>query len=151
MRFTGAISVGAIVGGYAVRRFGSRPPAFAGLALAAVGFLLMATWNETIADPNLSLHLAIGGLGFGLVIAPLVVSAVDAAHEGYRATAAAWITAARMFGMTAGLAAMSAMGRGLLPIADDQPRDPDTVRRREQRRLRGEGLGIPRQPDRCVV
>ena len=110
MRFTGAISVGAIVGGYAVRKFGSRPPAFTGLALAAVGFLLMATWNETIADPNLSLHLAIGGLGFGLVIAPLVVSAVDAAHEDYRATAAAWITAARMFGMTAGLAAMSAMG-----------------------------------------
>ena len=110
MRFTGAISVGAIVGGYAVRRFGSRPPAFAGLVLAAVGFLLMATWNETIADPNLSLHLAIGGLGFGLVIAPLVVSAVDSAHEDYRATAAAWITAARMFGMTAGLAAMSAMG-----------------------------------------
>ena len=38
------------------------------------------------------------------------MSAVDAAHEDYRATAAAWITAARMFGMTAGLAAMSAMG-----------------------------------------
>ena len=110
MRFTGAIPVGALLGGYAASRIGVRAPAFAGLALAAVCFALLTTWDETIADPRLTLHLAVGGLGFGLLIAPFTVAAVEAAGNEYRATAAAWITAARMFGMTAGLAAMSALG-----------------------------------------
>ena len=110
MRFTGAIPVGALLGGYAASRIGVRAPALAGLALAAVCFALLTTWDETIADPQLTLHLAVGGLGFGLLIAPFTVAAVEAADNEYRATAAAWITASRMFGMTAGLAAMSALG-----------------------------------------
>ncbi len=110
MRFTGAIPFGALLGGYAASRIGVRIPALVGLALAAVCFALLTTWDETIAEPSLSLHLAVGGLGFGLLIAPFTVAAVEAAESAYRATAAAWITAARMFGMTAGLAAMSALG-----------------------------------------
>ena len=110
MRFTGAIPVGALLGGYAASRIGVRVPALVGLALAAVCFVLLTTWDETIADPRLTLHLAVGGLGFGLLIAPFTVAAVEAAGNEYRATAAAWITASRMFGMTAGLAAMSALG-----------------------------------------
>lgn len=110
MRFTGAIPVGALLGGYAASRIDVRVPALVGLALAAVCFVLLTTWDETIADPRLTLHLAIGGLGFGLLIAPFTVAAVEAAGNEYRATAAAWITASRMFGMTVGLAAMSALG-----------------------------------------
>ena len=110
MRFTGAIPVGALLGGYAASRIGVRAPALVGLALAAVCFALLTTWDETIAEPRLTLHLAVGGFGFGLLIAPFTVAAVEAAGNEYRATAAAWITAARMFGMTAGLAAMSALG-----------------------------------------
>ncbi len=110
MRFTGAIPVGALLGGYAASRIDVRVPTFVGLALAAVCFALLTTWDETIADPQLTLHLAVGGLGFGLLIAPFTVAAVEAADNEYRATAAAWITASRMFGMTAGLAAMSALG-----------------------------------------
>lgn len=112
MRFTGAIPVGAVLGGYAARWVGVRAPTLTGLAMATAGFALMSTWDETIADPRMSLHLALGGLGFGLVIAPLVVAAVDAASDDYRATAAAWITVARLFGMTLGLAALSAWGMG---------------------------------------
>ncbi len=110
MRFTAAIPVGALLGGYAASRIGVRAPALVGLTLAAVCFALLTTWDETIAEPRLTWHLAIGGLGFGLLIAPFTVAAVEAAGNEYRATAAAWITAARMFGMTAGLAAMSALG-----------------------------------------
>ena len=112
MRFTGAIPFGAVLGGYAARWVGVRAPTLVGLAMAAAGFLLMSAWDETIADPRLSLHLALGGFGFGLVIAPLVAAAVDSAGDEYRATAAAWITVARMFGMTLGLAALSAWGMG---------------------------------------
>ena len=112
MRFTGAIPFGALLGGYVVRWTGVRAPTIIGLLLAALGFALMSSWDETIADPMLTLHLAIGGLGFGLVIAPLVLSAVDSSDESYRATAAAWVTVARMLGMTLGLAALSAWGMG---------------------------------------
>ncbi len=110
MRFTGAIPVGAIAGGYAARWLGPRLPTLVGLAIGAAGLWLMSTWNVSIRDPALSLHLVTGGFGFGLVIAPLVVSAVDAAADAYRGTAAAWITVSRMLGMTLGLAALSAWG-----------------------------------------
>lgn len=112
MRLTGAIPFGAVLGGYAVRWTGERLPAVIGLLLVATGFLLMSTWGPGIADPTMTVHLAIGGFGFGLVIVPLTVSAVDAAEERYRGTAAAWLTAARMLGMTLGLAALSAWGMG---------------------------------------
>ena len=89
MRLTGAIPAGALLGGWAAARVGARPPALAGLALAAACFLLLATWDETVAEPRLTLHLVLGGFGFGLLIAPLTAAAVDAADETHRATAAA--------------------------------------------------------------
>ncbi len=110
MRFTSAIPAGALIGGWASARIGVRPPAVAGLALAVACFLLLTTWDEAIAEPRLTLHLALGGFGFGLLIAPFTAAAVDAAREEYRATAAAWVTAARTFGMTLGLAGMAAAG-----------------------------------------
>ena len=112
MRFTGAIAVGAVAGGYAARWLGHRPPTLAGLGLATLGFLLMSGWDLEIGEPALSVHLATGGFGFGLVIAPLLTTAVNAGGEGYRGTAAAFMTAARMLGMTLGLAALSAWGMG---------------------------------------
>ena len=112
MRFTGALPLGAVAGGYAARWLGPRLPTLLGLATGAAGLLLMSTWDVAIRDPQLSLHLVIGGFGFGLVIAPLVLSAVDVAEDAYRGTAAAWITVARMLGMTLGLAALSAWGMG---------------------------------------
>jgi EmrB/QacA subfamily drug resistance transporter len=112
MRFTGAIPLGAILGGFAVKWTGVRVPTIVGLLLGAAGFALMSTWDITISDPELTLHLVVGGFGFGLVIAPLVFSVLDAADARYRGTAAAWVTVARMLGMTLGLAALSAWGMG---------------------------------------
>lgn len=112
MRFTGAIPFGALLGGYAIRWTGVRIPTVVGLLLAATGFFLMSTWDESIADPMLSSHLVLGGFGFGVVIAPLVLSVVESASDDYRGTAAAWVTVSRMLGMTLGLAALSAWGMG---------------------------------------
>lgn len=112
MRFTGAIPLGAILGGFAVRWVGVRTPTIAGLVLGALGFILMSNWDVAISDPALTIHLAIGGFGFGLVIAPLVLSVVESASESYRGTAAAWVTVSRMLGMTLGLAALTAWGMG---------------------------------------
>ncbi len=116
MRFTGAMPFGAVAGGYMAQRFGVRAPTAAGLGFAAAGFALMSGWDETVRDPALTLHLALGGFGFGLVIAPILTAAVGAGGERYRGTAAALIVVSRMLGMTLGLAALSGWGIGYFEV-----------------------------------
>ena len=119
MRMTAAISVGAVLGGIACQRWDYRFPALVGLALAALGFLLMSGWEVDVGEPALTVHLAMAGLGFGLLIAPIALAATESVGEEDRGTAAAMITAMRLVGMTLGLAALTAWGadrfRGLAP------------------------------------
>ena len=121
MRLTAAIPVGAVLGGIVSQRLDVRFPALLGLVLAAVGFLLMGSWHVEIADPALTLHLAITGMGFGLLITPIALAATETVGEENRGTAAATVSATRMVGMTFGLAALTAWGSerfvGLAPSA----------------------------------
>ena len=110
MRLTVAIPVGAVLGGLACQRVDYRVPAYGGLSLAALGFLLMSGWGTDIADPALTLHLATAGLGFGLLIVPIVLAATDSVGDELRGTAAAVISASRMVGMTLGLTTLTAWG-----------------------------------------
>ena len=112
MRLTAAIPVGAVVGGIASQRVDYRLPTLAGLCLSALGFALISRWDLSIADPLMTVHLVTVGLGFGLVIAPIALAATNSVPEGDRGTAAATITAARMVGMTLGLATLTAWGTG---------------------------------------
>ncbi len=112
MRMTVAIPVGAVLGGLACQRFDYRYPAVLGLALAATGFWFMSGWELDIADPAMATHLAISGLGFGLLIAPIALAATNTVETGLRGAAAALITAMRVLGMTMGLAALTAWGTG---------------------------------------
>jgi hypothetical protein len=110
LRMTGAIPVGALLGAVLVTRLGVRPVTAGGLALVAAGMFLASTWDLSISDPELSIHLVIAGLGFGLVIAPILIQALAAVSEDYRGTAASLVVVSRMMGMTLGLAALSAWG-----------------------------------------
>lgn len=110
MRLTAAIPIGAIAGGYLAHILNRRKVAILGLLITAVGFFLMSTWDLGISDPQLSIDLAISGLGFGLVIAPLFVTAMDSGPKNYQATSASMVTVSRMVGMSLGLAALSAWG-----------------------------------------
>jgi len=110
LRMTCAIPVGAVIGGLLLGRVGIRPVMVAGLGLAAVGLLLVSGWDLDVRDPQLSLHLAVAGLGFGLVISPIMTQVLTAVFDDYRATAASLVVVARMLGMTLGLAALSAWG-----------------------------------------
>jgi MFS family permease len=112
MRMTAAIPFGAVLGGLACQRMDYRIPTVAGLLLAALGFGLMATWDLAIADPVLTVHLALAGFGFGLLIAPIALAATEPVGEASRGTAAGVVTAMRMVGMTFGLAALTAWGAG---------------------------------------
>ncbi len=112
MRMTVAIPIGAALGGLACQRMDVRVPTTVGLALIAVGFGLMSSWGTNIADPAMTLHLAIAGLGFGLLIAPIALAAVNSAPVELRGAASAVVTAMRVVGMTFGLAALTAWGTG---------------------------------------
>jgi EmrB/QacA subfamily drug resistance transporter len=110
LRMTGFIPAGAVLGGWLLPAIGIRTVTVAGLALTALGLFLVSTWPVSIAEPQLTLHLAIAGSGFGLVIAPIATRALNAVSINYRGTAASLVVVARMLGMTLGLAALSAWG-----------------------------------------
>ena len=110
LRMTAAIPVGAVVGGYAMGFVGVRPVTILGLGLTALGLFLVSTWDLDIAEPWLTLHLVIAGVGFGLNNAPIMTRALSSAGEEYRGTAASLVTVSRMLGMALGLSALSAWG-----------------------------------------
>ncbi len=110
VRLTAAIPVGAVIGGYLLRWTGVRAVAITGLAFIGVGLLFMSGWETEVEELRLTAPLALTGLGFGLVIPPIGVSALSAAPNHYWGAAASLITASRMVGMALGLAALSAWG-----------------------------------------
>ena len=110
MRLTGALPVGALLGGYLAYRLGTRLVTLAGLAVGVTGLFLMSGWSLDISDPTMTAHLVLAGLGFGLVIAPVFITAMDHSEEGYEATSASLVTVARMMGMAFGMAALAAWG-----------------------------------------
>ncbi len=110
VRLTSAIPVGAVVGGYILRWTGVRPVCITGLGFMGVGLLFMSGWETQVDEIRLSLPLVAAGLGFGLVIPPITVSALSASPSHYWGAAASLITASRMVGMALGLAALSAWG-----------------------------------------
>ncbi|GER84873.1 hypothetical protein KTAU_35090 [Thermogemmatispora aurantia] len=112
LRLTAMIPVGALVGGWLCERLGSRPVAIAGLLCAAAAFWLMHWWPLRVDWNQITLSTMLGGWGFGLVIAPIGVIALDAAREQRGGLAAALVTMLRMVGMILGLAALTSWGLG---------------------------------------
>ena len=110
VRLTAAIPVGAVIGGYILRWTGVRAVAVTGLAFIGAGLLFMSGWETEVEELRLTAPLALTGLGFGLVIPPIGVSALSAAPNHYWGAAASLVTASRMVGMALGLAALSAWG-----------------------------------------
>ena len=110
LRMTGTIPVFAVVGGLLLRWADARWVTVPGLALIAIGMFRVSGWEVEIAEPRLTLDMVIAGVGFGLVIAPLMHRAILSAPVDYRAVSASMIVVARMLGMTLGMAALSAWG-----------------------------------------
>ncbi len=140
LRMTAAIPVGAVIGGKLLDRTGVRPVMVAGLALAAVGVLFVSTWEVGVGEPWLTLHLALAGLGFGLVIAPILVRVIEGVPDEYRAAAASFVVVARMMGMTLGLAALAAWGvdhfQGLMSGVSSPLLNPGSVQGEFEQRMR---------------
>jgi MFS family permease len=108
LRLTALIPVGALTGGWLSGRIGTRITAATGCLLTAVGFWLMHLWPANVGWTAITLAAVTAGLGFGLVIAPITTSALNAVRATQAGSASALITVLRMIGMILGLAALTA-------------------------------------------
>lgn len=111
LRFLVALPVGALLGGWLLRRYGPALLAGAGMALGTAGLATMATWGvgslDGIGDDAV---LVAAGFGFGLAIAPINAALLAAAPRETHGVASALLVVARMIGMLAGLSALTAIG-----------------------------------------
>ncbi|MFV9505711.1 MAG: MFS transporter [Oscillochloridaceae bacterium umkhey_bin13] len=104
------MAVAAWPGGLLAGRRGDRLIAILGLALGALGYGLMGTWEALTPYPVMVAHLILAGLGLGLVIAPAADSVIRAAAQAQRGTASALVIALRLVGMTVGVATLTLWG-----------------------------------------
>lgn len=110
LRMTLAIPPGALIGAAAARLLGTRPVAFLGFGLVAVGLQFMSHWPSTITVMEMTPALLLAGLGFGCLLAPLtelVFTVSDAQRVG---SAVGLATAARVVGMAVGLSLLTRWG-----------------------------------------
>lgn len=111
VEFLVAIPIGAVVGGYATRRFGAASIAAAGMALACACFVAMAQWDQdALSHLASSVVLALAGLGFGLAVAPVNAALLDATPDETHGVASALVVVARMVGMLVGVSVLTSWG-----------------------------------------
>jgi MFS family permease len=111
VRFLVALPVGAVVGGWLTRSLPAGMVTAIGMALAAGGFVWMSSWGlDALESWTATVPLVLGGLGFGLALAPVnaaVLATTDAAVHGL---ASAFVVVARMVGMLVGISALTTLG-----------------------------------------
>jgi hypothetical protein len=111
VRFLVALPVGAVVGGYLTRRLPAGVVTAAGMALAALGFVWMSGWHlDTLEHASATVPLVVGGLGFGLALAPVNAAVLAATDAEVHGLATATVVVARMVGMLVGISALTTIG-----------------------------------------
>jgi MFS family permease len=111
VRFLVAVPIGALLGGWSLRRLGDGLVSGVGLALACVGLLVMSGWGDGSLDrPSATVVLVLVGLGLGLAIAPVNNAAIADSPPEAHGTASSLVVVSRMVGMVVGLALLTAIG-----------------------------------------
>ncbi|MDZ5622467.1 MFS transporter [Nocardioides bizhenqiangii] len=124
LRFLAALPVGAVVGGYLVRRLPAGVITAVGMLLAAGGFFWMAQWDATSLDGFASnVPLIVGGLGFGLALAPVNAAILSTTTHDTHGLASALVVVARMVGMLVGISVLTTWG--LHQLHREHERNPD--------------------------
>ena len=123
LRLLAALPVGALLGGYLIRRVPPGVLAAVGMLLAAVAFVWMAQWGRHSLDSwTATIPLVIGGLGFGIAIAPVNAALLAATEAAVHGVSSALLVAARMVGMLVGISALTTIGlRRFYAVSDDLP------------------------------
>jgi MFS family permease len=105
-----------VAGGFLAGRIGNRATAAIGVLVAAAAFFQMSGWSADElarhAGPlrQADLALALCGLGFGLVIAPLTAAVLALTTGESHGLATSLVVIARTMGMLVGLSALTAFG-----------------------------------------
>jgi MFS family permease len=111
LRFLVALPVGAVVGGYLTRWLPAGVVTAVGMVLAAVGFLLMSRWGlDALESATATVPLVVGGLGFGLALAPVNAAILATTGDTVHGLASAMVVVARMVGMLVGISALTTLG-----------------------------------------
>jgi MFS family permease len=121
VKFLVALPVGALIGGWLLRRVPAHVLTAVAMIMSAVAFWHMSTWDATSLDDQVeTLSLVLGGLGFGIAIAP--VNAVLLAHtaDAVHGVSSALLIVARMVGMLLGISALTTIGLRAFYTASDK-------------------------------
>ncbi|MFN8189611.1 MAG: MFS transporter [Nocardioidaceae bacterium] len=111
VRFLIALPIGAVAGGYAIRRLPAGVVTAVGMFLAAVGFVMMSRWGvDTLEHASATVPLVVGGLGFGLALAPVNAAALASTDDASHGLAAALVVVSRMVGMLVGISVLTTLG-----------------------------------------
>lgn len=111
VRFLVALPVGAVLGGYLTRVAPAGAVTALGMGLAAVGFLLMSRWGvDSLESWTATVPLVVGGLGFGLALAPVNAAVLASTRDDAHGLASAMVVVARMVGMLVGISALTTIG-----------------------------------------
>jgi MFS family permease len=110
LRLLVAVPVGAVAGGWLCRTVAPRLVAAGGMALTALAFLAMTTWDERALDGVASTAVLLAaGLGFGLAIAPVNAVLLAVTGSDVHGSASALSVVARTVGMLVGLSLLTAV------------------------------------------
>ena len=107
LRLTAMIPLGALLGGWLCSRITCRFVGVLGLLFTAVGFYLMSRWPINVDWNQITISTITAGFGFGLVIAPIGTTAINAVRARQAGMSSAIVTSLRMVGMMLGLAALT--------------------------------------------
>ncbi|HWL96682.1 MAG TPA: MFS transporter [Nocardioidaceae bacterium] len=111
LRFLVALPIGAIAGGWLVRRWPAGLVTAGGMAVSTGAFVAMTTWGSTSLDgPGATVALAACGLGFGLALAPVNAALLLATAPAVHGLSSALLVVARMVGMLVGISALTTIG-----------------------------------------
>ncbi|QDH10848.1 MFS transporter [Nocardioides dongxiaopingii] len=130
LRFLVALPVGAVVGGWLVRRAPAGVITAAGMVMAAAAFQVMSGWDAGSLDhPASNLALVVGGLGFGLALAPVNAAILASTPDDAHGVASALVVAARTVGMLIGISVLTTWGlRRLSEAIRDDPSLAEDIR-----------------------
>lgn len=111
VRFLVALPVGAVLGGWLLRRWAPAPLTAGALVLSGACFLVMAQWDASSLESfTATVVLAACGLGFGLAIAPVNAVLLEHTADDVHGLASALLVVARMVGMLIGISALTTIG-----------------------------------------
>lgn len=111
VRLLVAVPIGAVVGGVLTRRLGASPVGAGGMLLAAVCLWWMSTWGaDSLGGAMATVPLVLGGLGFGLALAPVNSAVLAATEASVHGLASALVVVARMMGMLVGVSVLTELG-----------------------------------------